>query len=141
MNDLKFKDIINQHLGCSMLDEEGLTWKLKTVKLGLNGNTIFEVTRRSELGGTWSIRDFEYRTGAKEIYKPILFPLSAMTGEHKMEIMKFYTTGKEESHFASYENMARVTAYLLRNHFNVFNLPESEYIDASKLPVNPYSKH
>jgi len=42
---------------------------------------------------------------------------------------------KFQNHFAWTSNTMQIFQYLINNHFNIFNLPESEYIEKSTLKL------
>lgn len=122
MEDLKFKDIAHFYPGSYVIHNEE-QYELVCME---EGRLLLK-----QNGETW-FKD-------AHTCKPILFPLSAMTHEQVQEIgLKPHPKEWDMNTECYYR--PKTFLWLLRNHFNIFNLPESEYIDASKLLVNPYSK-
>jgi hypothetical protein len=70
-------------------------------------------------------------------YKPILIPMDKMSEADAAPVQIFDIPTKDEEFQFSAEDFA----FLLSRHYNVFNLPPEEFIDATSLPGgNPYEQ-
>lgn len=84
-------------------------------------------------------------------HKPLLYPLSRISKEDEIELGEIgYCLSYPSCAIRDQEaerindptvfDLSRLFAFLISKHYNVFNLPESEFIDPLSLPVNPYVK-
>lgn len=118
MEDLKASNIAHFYLGAKVMTEFG----------------DFYTLTPSNIPSNWNDVDWLYG-------KLCLFPLSYLDSMDGNKLKDQYSgLLYRGSNPQNKQETPRSIIFLLRNYFNVFNLPESEYIDASKLPVNPYLK-
>lgn len=105
------------------------------------------------------LADCHERTFRYDDFKPIILPLSAMTKEQALSLVQMTERNIEDAYFCDQQfphifcrdiydgvEIFPLTAFspeqftwLLKNHFDIYNLIESgQAIDATTLPVNPY---
>lgn len=163
MEELKFKDVAGFYIGCKL--QYTYVYSEKPVDMGIVDFISYKPHDHPES----QTIEYRYRNGnerfdreswgATRMFKPILFPLSAMTDEQLNELWNALggidynfdkaafgdallhgSLAKTLLPYLDAFDMALATRMMIDWRFNVFNLPESEWIDASKLPVNPYLK-
>lgn len=131
--EIQFKDVYQHYLGCLISDREYPEEGVFEMDLPMLNEYIKQHEEH--------LTPMEHFT---DYFKPLLYPLSVMTDEQAKE----FGCENEAEFYCEYIDgndgicAIKPTAFikLIKMHFNVFNLPESEYIDCTTLPENPYSK-
>lgn len=148
-----FKENPQYFIGCEVVDSNtpDKLWTLTGIRR-IGNNYMFFLYQP----GIVTEVDIKYIT-------PILIPMDKMTEADAVELIKTITSEEELQYvnaetvfvkknlFGYYDKLRQMEViftykrlspeqfqFLLSRHYNVFNLPESEFIDAATLTPNPY---
>lgn len=159
MEELKFKDVAHMYLGCKMM-LEGQVFDFTPSNIPSNWQSsewlegmkpiLFPLSAMTKHQGIEILRhivhphveypETDYTVEFNGMWGTLVVGISNNHYDVTMNIGLDCSIWFDDVSDYTHKIPSSVYLILLRNHFNVFNLPESEFIDASKLPVNPYLK-
>lgn len=121
---MKFKDVANYYLGVK-------------IKSTLGIGRLRQITDAGSMVIRQKDGDYPLLTNDK----PLLYPLSAMTSEHKREAQRITDKFRKRISPEFMPDISELINFLREEHYDCDNLIKSgEAIDVTTLEVNPYKQ-